>query len=130
MNRVLHPGPWKLNGSALTPQFCTGHGQPGGPPIGAPKLLMMDKKGSPNFAPGGPDTPSPLAGSAQRQVARNPAGTSKPIGSAYCAVKNNSPRPTSSMMAIVLLRPSVMSLTRVPPVISALGAKSDPPGRL
>src|SRR5262249_31323008 len=103
------------------------HGHPGGPPNGVGKLLIIVNR-SPNLTPAGPETPSQIAGSAQRQVARKPAGTSNPTGSRYRAVKYDSPRPTSSIITIVLLSPSTISEMRLPPSCSAAGSSGDPAG--
>src|SRR5581483_10589237 len=92
-NAMLHPVPWKLKNSSLTPQLLTVQGHQEGPPKGSLELLMTWKV-SPNAVPsamdpprppmpppmvalmscccvlGGPDTPLAVSGSAQRQALR------------------------------------------------------------
>src|SRR5258707_233245 len=112
MNSVLQPPPWKLNGSSLTPQLLVpAHGHQAGPPNGA-ELLLIIVNLSPSVVPkppplvncatvayGGPETPLPLSGSAQRHAARKEVppdtGQSMPSGSGYFSVTYVSLRPTS-----------------------------------
>src|SRR5689334_14768131 len=66
------PPLWKLKISSFGPQLLTSQVQPLGPPTGLALLLMTGLE--PAVAFGGPETPLPLSGSAQRFNARLPLG--------------------------------------------------------
>src|SRR5579875_2043961 len=107
------PPSWKLNISSLGPQLLVViQGQPGGPlPPFVGKLLLLTA--TPKVPAGGPETPKPESGSAQRQKARRPL-LPIPMGSGY-GDTCGSTRPQSSAMAMVLLVPSLISASREPP---------------
>src|SRR5262245_45188580 len=66
---AIAPPGWKLKISSLGPQLLVLQGQLGGPPTGVPLLLMGEIV---PLLPGGPETPLPVSGSAQRLMMRLP----------------------------------------------------------
>lgn len=70
---TLAPAGWKLKISSFGPQLFVPQGQSVGPPTGEALLLITDLI-SPATVLGGPETPLPVSGSAQRLFARLPLG--------------------------------------------------------
>src|SRR5438552_13627081 len=76
-NSAWQPRGCELNGSSFGPQLLMPHGHSGGPPSGAFQLLTTCTStpgrysGDEGSCVGGPETPLPLSGSAQRFGAPN-----------------------------------------------------------
>src|SRR4029078_6485171 len=127
-NNTFAPDGWKLKISSLGPQLLVLQGQSVGPFIGE-RLLLMKPCMLPATLLLAPETPLPWSGSAQRLRARSLLGvqsTPKLVAQALSeyldCVKGrvvSKFRGPSSAIAMVLLRPSVISAPRVPPSASA-----------
>src|SRR5262249_32500514 len=76
-NRACTPPGCAVNGSSFGPQLLTAHGHCGGPPTGVFQLSRTCVRvpamysGDEGSCVGGPETPLPLSGSAQRFGAPN-----------------------------------------------------------
>src|SRR3954452_10358681 len=70
---AIAPPGWKEKISSLGPQLLVAQVQSGGPPCGV-LLLLIGFLTAPATELGGPDTPLPLSGSAQRSSERFPLG--------------------------------------------------------
>src|SRR6476660_7631570 len=116
-NTAIAPPEWNEKISSLGPQLLVDQGQSVGPRFGV-LLLLIGFLTAPATEFGGPETPLPVSGSAQRLSARLPLGVFASsaifVMSGYFDFVNGSTvskfRPTSSAMAIVLLVPSVTLL--------------------
>src|SRR5436305_891884 len=107
---AIAPPGWNEKISSFGPQLLVDQGQSVGPPWGV-LLLLIGFLSAPAREFGGPETPLPLSGSAQRSMARLPLGV---LASAAMSVMSgyfdfvygssvSKLRPTSSAIAIVLL---------------------------
>src|SRR5438045_4206007 len=70
---AIAPLGWKEKISSLGPQLLVDQGQSAGPNCGV-LLLLIGLLRAPATELGGPETPLPLSGSAQRSMARLPLG--------------------------------------------------------
>src|SRR3954470_20210941 len=119
-NTAMAPPAWNEKISSLGPQLLVDQGQSVGPRTGV-LLLLIGLFTAPAAEFGGPETPLPVSGSAQRSIARLPLGVLASSAilamSGYfdfvkgCAVSKL--RPQSSEIAMVLLVPSVTLLILV-----------------
>src|SRR4051812_5755224 len=130
-NTAIAPPGWNEKISSFGPQLLVDHGQSVGPFCGVLLLLITDFR-PPATEFGGPDTPLPLSGSAQRLIARLPLGVFASgaifaMSGYFDFVYGSSVskfRPTSSAIAIVLLVPSVILLISAGTRASAPSARA------